>query len=391
MNSMFKTTLNTCLLILLLLGNCWVLAANIHQSILPVDVSFLVVDMKYSKNKEVKICEIQNGYQSSFQGGRFSNGGTSLIAQNFMNELDKYYDKSWVKVRGMSDKELKNEFLNNKRWSTLGTNDDLIRDPIFLSNASKAVNDRNDLQSYHGFVFLKPNKSDHGEEFRKKYPGVVVIDSAVNPYSWDKQKMSSLLRGNPLTEKHKPKWGFYQTKYEPDLAEKINRDIGSSMLVIKPINAFKGNGVIIVKKEDLNRVLKYILDNEIEDLTDIDDAAYDFWNSYTSDTFIVEEFIDSEPIAVPHLENKLYCPTLRLAFLLTYNKQKIEIICLGGYYKFPEKALSEEGSLNEKYKTCCEPPFYSKPDPILMKDAERQLKEVLHIVYQKMLGLIKSA
>jgi hypothetical protein len=157
--------------------------------------------------------------------------------------------------------------------------------------------------------------------------------------------------------------------------------------VIKPLHDSLGNGVIILSKEELNDVMDYLFKRKPQGIPNTD-PAYEFWLTSPANNFLVEEFIDAEPISVPQLEGKLYAPTLRLVFLMIYNRNKIEIVCLGGYYKFPQKSLSEEGSLNERYKTCCEPPYYLKCDPEIMEMAEQQIKEVLDILYSKLLGLI---
>ena len=386
---MFKTYCRTLLLILLFsIVGTEIFAETVDNNVahVPVDVSYLIVDMKYHNERGVQICEIQHGVASTFKGEKFSNNGTSFIAQNLVHELDKFYEKSWVEIKAVADVSAKDLLSQDNQWIKVNNLKDLEKDNQFLLRASLPVYDPEDLFSYHGFVLMNTRQIAEREILKAKYPGVLFIDNGSYIYRRDKYKMSQLLRGHPVTEKHKPKWGSYKTKYNKNLAKKINKEIRSDLLVIKPLDEFKGKGVIILKKEDLDKVLKGILTKDITKL-DNKDPAYQYWMTHELDQFVVEEFIHTDPVAVPHLNGNLYSPTLRLVFLLFYNKRNIEIVCLGGYYSLPQKALSEEGSLNEKYKSYCVLPYYCKADPEIMKKAEAQLREVLTIVYRKMLGL----
>ena len=53
----------------------------------------------------------------------------------------------------------------------------------------------------------------------------------------------------------------------------------------------------------------------------------------------------------------------------------------------PFKSIEEPGTLIERYKSACKLPFYSSGDPVIMDLATEELKQVLSIVYQKLLGL----
>lgn len=383
------------ILALVLISLCFVQLTSaetctLKTSRLPVDVSFLVVDLKFHPVRGAQICEIQHGVPSGFSGESFANGGTSYIAQNFFKIMNGFYSKSWVEVEAFSDLTLRAGFSRNIRWTSIKNVEDLETKRRFLTSAALPVDDPMDLSSYHGFVILRPRKTDDRESFRNKYPGVVVVDNATYMYRRDKLMMTELLMGNPLTEKHKPKWGIYSREFQPGLADRIKQDIGSDILVIKPLDAFKGYGIIILNKEDLELALEYIFKREdglAANTLPSNDKEYQYWLSATTDYFIVEEFIESDPVKVPSLGGKLFSPTLRLAFLLFYNKGTIEVICLGGYDKYPKKAVTDKGTLTERFKTCGEFPYFGKTDPKIMKKAGAQVGEVLKIIYQKMLGV----
>src|SRR5438105_10554090 len=81
-----------------------------------VDVSFLIVDMKYSNENGIQICEIQHGVDSAFKGEAFTNGGKSMIAENLLSELNKYYPLSWALVNNIADLNVKARFRKDEQW-----------------------------------------------------------------------------------------------------------------------------------------------------------------------------------------------------------------------------------------------------------------------------------
>ena len=83
---------------------------------------------------------------------------------------------------------------------------------------------------------------------------------------------------------------------------------------------------------------------------DSKDPAYTAWKKDSFDSFIVEEFVASDPIAIPHLENRIYQPTMRVAFLLVYNKQCHHVHFLGGYWKTPSLSLMKKAILCKNTK-----------------------------------------
>ncbi len=356
-----------------------------RASNLQVDVSFIIVDLKYHPERGAQICEIQHGGISGFKGHAMWHEGQDLIAQKLLNKLDGFYEKSWAAIDAFADptiRELLNQDIN---WFNIIRFSEFDDNTEFQINAALPVGDPTDLSKYHGFVFMCPLTKVDRNRFKNKYPGVVLVDNAFYDYANNKYKMTDLLSGHPLTEKHKPKWGIYH-KDGIDLADRINSEIGSDMVVIKPTNEYKGVGVVIVKKEELKSVLNYLFNIKDKSIQTAD-PAYHYWRNGKAIEFIVEEFIDVEPVSIAHLDSKLYSPTMRLAYLLFYNKQKIEINCLGGYYTLPKTALSDPGSLNEHYKSYVYSPYFSKADPNLMKQANAEITEVLNIIYQKLLKI----
>ena len=350
---------------------------------LPVDVSFLIVDLKWHPTRGAQVCEIQHGIMSAFNGYRMLYGDEGQMAEKVLGRLNNYFQNSWVSLKVFADPGLKKKFTEDPQWSCFNCMVDLAKENKFLSNAVPIPHDTSSLMDYRGFVFFSPRFLLDREKFRTMYPGVVLIDSAFDGYVSNKLSMTKLLVGNSYTEAHKPMWGHYNKK-EKNLAERILRDIPSDKLVIKPVNQYCGTGVIILKRENLKDTLKSMFKKKNKKL--YTDPAYEFWRTRRASKFIVEEFVESEPIFVPHL-GKTYCPTMRTVFLLFYDQGKIQIDCLGGYYNLPSVSLEEGGSLNEVCKSASELPYYEKVEPELLKKASEQVKEILHIIYQKRLGL----
>lgn len=359
-------------------------SGEVFSSRFPVEVSFLIADLKMDKERGVQVCEIQNGSLSSFKGERFSCGDKSYIADNLLNALNSFAAKSWVKPNDICDLYIKERFEESPSWQVFSSFGALSKNKSFTDQAAKQVFDPNDIFSYSGLIYCRAGQIRDLDAFLQQFPSMIVIDRATIPYWVDKYKMSLLFKGDPLLEGRKPRWNLYQSKYTKQLANSIIEEIQSDIFVIKPREQFLGRGVIIVSKEELDATLKYILNGgEPDGFTP--DGSHQFWRQKKPDTFLVEEFIHSDPISVPHLGGLQYCPTMRLAFLLIYHQQQMRVEFLGGYYSLPGKALDETGTLNERYKSICKLPYYTEIPLSEMKLAEDQLREALLVLYQKML------
>ncbi len=350
---------------------------------LPVDVSFLIVDTKYNEERGAQICEIQHGCLSGFTGNVTLHERQDRIVEKLVAKLSSLFDQSFVAAHAFVDPTTNKLLSEHDQWIHVDQVKDFDTNKDFLPRAVLHPEDPQDMSTYHGLVCISPMMRMDRDQFRSSYPGVILIDNAFYSYATSKLKMSEFLMENAFTKEHKPKWGRYH-RSENGLKERIDREIGSDLYVLKPLEEFNGTGVIIFKKEDLQFTLDCLFNKKINSLH-AHDKAYEYWRNSNAAEFIVEEFIEVEPVSVPHLGGNLYCPTLRLAFLLFYNKNSIEITGLGGYYTLPRKALNEPGSLNECYKSYVVLPHFAKADPEIREKAEDQIKEVLKILYQKLL------
>lgn len=351
---------------------------------LPVDVSFLIVDTKYNDERGAQICEIQHGGLSGFTGNVNLHERKDRIVEKLVENLSALFKRAWVLPHAFVDPTITRLLSEHSKWEHLTQIKDFESNVEFLKKATQPPKNPYDISNYHGIVCISPVLRMDRDQFQFTYPGVILIDNAFYSYATSKLKMTEFLMEHPFTKEHKPKWGLYN-KNETNLAERIDREIGSDLYVLKPIDEFNGKGVIILKKEDLKVTLDYLFKRKSGLV--VNDRAYEYWRNTNETEFLVEEFIEVEPVVVPHLEDNLYCPTLRSAFLLFYNKHTIEIVSLGAYYTLPRKSLNESGSLNERYKSYVVPPHFAKVDPEIKEKAEIQIKEVLRIIYQKLLGV----
>jgi len=115
------------------------------------------------------------------------------------------------------------------------------------------------------------------------------------------------------------------------------------------------------------------------------DKQKSYWYHDTFDSFLVEEFVFSDPLVVPHLDHQLYEPTMRVAFFLIHNNHSIHIDFCGGYVRLPSKTLTETCTLNEKYRDIMKDPFYEKLDSELYENIKAELRIALPLLYEEML------
>lgn len=350
----------------------------------PADVCFLVADLKYNAQQGVKICEIQQACLSLFNGDAVCSVEEESIHKELLRILSLYNKNGWVVANGMADKNIVSALASSFSWRTPQDMIALCSDAHFMNCAKQPVTDMYDLSSYQGFLYAKGSDLCVIDDFAQRFPGVIVIDKSSFPFWIDKYQMTQLFAEDELLSPFKPKWGNYKKIYTPELAAQIAYDLQGDTFVIKPRGEFMGKGVIIVQRQDLDEVLYYITTKSGR-LAESKDSAYVAWKKDFFDSFIVEEFVTSDPIAISHLENRTYQPTMRVAFLLVYNKQRHHVHFLGGYWKTPLLSLDEEGDFMQKNKDICKLPYYCAVDANTMQLVQQELSIALPILHKKML------
>jgi len=350
----------------------------------PVDISFMIADFKYNRKDGVKICEVQHGTDSTFYGDRFSHGEPGIIAGNFYRVLLRYHTQFWTTRVEITEKQIVNTLSSAPEWRMYKKIPFLEKDPDFQKLSNFIVEDPDDIQSYGGIVCLKIPHMHFCPYLLMQYPGILFLDAGTADYWNDKYKMSQLFSRSPNLAQFKPRWNLYPKQYTPDLADKIIQDIPSEKFVIKPRSAYLGNGVIIVSRENLDETLNYILHKK-PSLNENPDKSYHYWYSDKHESFLVEEFIASDPIAVSHFDNQIFQPTMRAAFLLIYNQGQITIEFLGFYWLLPLLPLHSDASLIEKHKAHVIAPYFCPVDPETISEVKKQLNVALTLLYREMI------
>lgn len=360
----------------------------------PVDISYMVADFKYSREHGLKICEVQHGALSALNGDIFVAGESGSITPLFSDFFDQFPLKKWV--GGLTKLPMRGA-LNENGWSLHRSLKVLVRNSTFLRIARSPPSDPCSIDSYAGIVYATCDMAKNPNRYRQAYPGILFIDAATLPYWIDKYKMNLLFNQNALLQGYKADWQLYPKKYTPQLAEKIQKQLPSELYVIKPRGEFKGKGVIIVAGEDLDGVLKEILEQKSR-LKNHPDSHYSYWSNNNDDTFLIERFYRSDYLSFTDKLSEVadaesssdgqgyhYDATMRIAFILKYDKGQMTFHCLGGYWKLPRKALEESGTENERRISCGALPFYRAVEPEILAEACAQLEVAMLLLYEIML------
>jgi len=347
-------------------------------------VSFFVIDLKYNESQGVQICEIQPGIISKFKGYDFVTNKTGAAAENFCNILSTLHNELWFVKKWVVDSTFINTF-NERDWKQAKNLKKLEKDHRFLVTMSQPVYDPSSIYDYQGILYTRADKVKHLKTFQKKFPGVLIVDSATRKYGKDKYTMNKLLTNDEHLSKLKPKWNLYPKKDSKKLAKKIQQELGSDTYVIKPRRGTLGHGVIIVSQDDLGKTLTKIIKKKETSSKSSKDPDFSYWSLDENSSFIVEEFVPSDPIFVPHLDNKIYDPTMRVGVVLIYSEEQINLYFVACYWKLPDHSLSEDGTLSELHKSSGKSPYFCEVAEGVREKVEQQLSEAMPRLFHQML------
>ncbi|MDB2613736.1 hypothetical protein N9Y92_01090 [Chlamydiales bacterium] len=188
--------------------------------------------------------------------------------------------------------------------------------------------------------------------------------------------MSRLFLKNEELASYKPHFKCYKKKIVLSLKNKICSEIPGDYVVIKPLKSFKGNGVIILHKNELDETLQQIQQQK------------GYWKNDRSESFIVEEFIESDPLITERLDNRPYDATLRAIFGLVYNQGKITIHPFGMHWKTPKLSLFETGSFDLLHQSFGRRTNVDENAPVdqeMQIIINKQLERALTLLYIEML------
>ena len=355
----------------------------------PVDISYLVSDFKYSQEHGLKICEVQHGALSALAGDLYISGKDGIISPKIADYFSSLPIKKWG--TGSIYPPLKRSLAANE-WNIEQSFKTIEKDPTFLECAASIPYNHFSIDSYTGIVYADFDIIKNYDFYKKAYPGIIFLNAATLPYWRDKYKMNLLFDRHDELKKYKADWKLYLKKYDSLLSQKIKKDMPSEFYVIKPRGEFLSNGVIVVANNNLDNVLKMILE-PLPSLEKHPDKKYAYWWQNKDDSFLIEKYYKSDYLcyALP-LDNKTsyeaeyhYDTTMRIAFILQYNEGKMTYHSLGGFCKLPCKALEEEGTLNETKISCCKPPFYKAFDDALLQEINVHMEKAMLLLYEVML------
>lgn len=369
------------------------------------DISFLIADLKFD-GEQIKICEFGEGPRSRFKG-HDALFGKGLIWDRFWSILSEYDMPKWYIENGLPHnkdnaiyKEMNAEICASK-WLTnksgvFGGLKQFTTSPVF-----KAIRN-NPHQVYAnefnaaGLVILRHNDASSHEllSLHHNNPQILVLNTATAPFVNDKFTTDVLFKNDEELEPFRPKALLCRKRYTSHLAVSIKKQIPCDVYVIKPLDAFKGCGVIMVAADDLDATLRNILTNPnalpgeftIErNGYSYTDKTYSYWQTYREPYFIVEELCHSKPLV---FEGKPYDPTMRVVFALRYAQEEIKIDYLAAYWKLPLKALNEHGAMTEKFKSVgiVALPLSDEETELVYK----KFDEFMPKLYTKMISIINN-
>lgn len=356
----------------------------------PVDISYLVADLKYNKKDGLKICEVQHGGLSATTGDTYIAGNDGTISPMLADFFDQFPIKKWT--AGLLYPPLQRT-LEAKGWNVKQSLKNLFHDQNFLACARVCPVDPSLIHSYAGILYADLEIAKNFNAYRKDYPGIIFINAVTFPYWRDKYKMSALFDGNDELKHYKADWRLYPKKYDSLLAQRIQAEMPCEFYVIKPRSEVLANGVLVVASKDLDSVLHMILE-PFPSLEQHSDKKYSYWLKNKDDSFLIEKYYTSDYVsfssplseAMSCQEEHHYDATMRIAFILHYDEGEMTYHSLGGFWKLPSKALEEEGTLNETRISCCKPPFYTAVDPTLLKEVNAHMERAMLLLYEIMLN-----
>lgn len=355
---------------------------------LPAGVTALIVDLKYSKARGVQICEVQTVSRSRFAGSDFAHEADGYVGEQLVPILTQGFERVWYGSRSIVDPGVRSA-LQSAGAIPVTDLSKLEARADFRAVAKAPVADPSDLASYRGLVYMRGSKDHSLESLRKRYPGVIWVDVDVWRLTESKSEMNALFRGDQVLKNFKPRCQHFKTKYKKQLAKDIQNQVGEGLVVIKPLNAVKGRGVLILPAKDLDKTLKRILKKSV-DLRRDPDPNIRYWYVCNDAHFVVEEFAESDPVRVDHLKKRSYDGTMRAVVVVTQDRGETRLDLADCYWKLPSKALSQSGTRTELHKSCGAIPYFAEVDAQIEAEVESELSEALPQMYQLLTAVAAS-
>lgn len=312
------------------------------------DISFIIVDLKFD-GEQIKVCEFGEGPRSCFNGYD-KLFGAGAVWKSLWKSLRQHAIPKWYVENNVAHKstaELKataglDDFLSEQDNLLFSSIEDFQQSPLVAEKRRDLETKEKNIFNASGLVIVRHlDASTHFvEALRNANPDLMILDSAVGPFVNDKSATDILFQDEEL-QSFRPRSLLCKKFYTAALAPTILEKMPARMYVIKPLNAFKGDGVIMVAAEDLDETLRYIFTQQRtiprESLKVVNghaftDKTYSYWRTDKAAYFIVEELCHSKAI---ELDGKSYDPTMRVVCMLSYLSGEININYLAAYWKLP--------------------------------------------------------
>jgi len=323
----------------------------------PARMTFCIADLKYTPDGKVKLLELGRGVDSAFQGYMAVNNKS--IHADFWNYLDRHGLKIFCHIDQFRVLMMPGDYLKQREPDLLQqlggvchTNLEALIESLVSGNSYPGTRDNvnpSKLSSFSGvFVTDIPQSQALEKKLSEKLarcPGILLLDAggSTAPFVEDKF-LTRLMMSELKLDEFFPSWRLFPKVYKKSLAEEIKASISGSRYVIKPLNATRGNGIIVVDENDLETTLQKILlpEDELERRKEeiklkecrpiLGEGSYEHWLIDRDPVFLVESCESSVPVKVG---KHSYDGTLRAVFVMKQDNGRTSVDFLDAYWKLP--------------------------------------------------------
>lgn len=228
-----------------------------------------------------------------------------------------------------------------------------------------------------GIVLLRHHTTNQAmlNYFKTTYPTIIVVNEVTRSFVNSKFMTNLLFENDDQLSCFRPQYKTYAKGYTTELVKTIQNDFAHhERVVIKPLDASNGWGVIITPLRHVARELEKIFGNTTP-LKKMDDVSYSYWPHDTNRHFIVESFAQSKIIAV---NKKKFDATMRQVFVIENGPAGISTTFLASYWKLPALGINEAGTTTERHKSNVK--ASSKPSTIVAPEDNAVVQEALRFI-----------
>lgn len=349
-------------------------------------IALLIADLKFGDDGSVKILELGEGPLSYFKGydALYAKG---LIWKRFWQHLAAPKLPIWY-VGNQSQVSKEQEELSIAYLKSVGGSFHSSLHSLEKNDQFKKIirQTRAQASQVAGYIILRNHNTNQAmlNYFKNSYPEVVIVDDVVRPFVSNKFMTNLLFDQDQDLSNFRPRCNLYPKGYSPELVAKIAQDFQEDkLLVIKPLDAANGWGVIIINQKKLATTLQKIF-GDPKQLAHDTDVAYTHWLIDTNKHFIVEAFTPSKIITV---DKQRYDATMRQVFVVTSDPTGIKVDFIASYWKLPSSNLDTRGSAIERHKSHVTGSKKPSAKVAAQDDAavRAALQQVIPCIYKKML------